>query len=340
MKRAIIDFNFLFEREAAHDLLSEALGFPDYYGRNLDALYDCLNEYSGLIIIKNADFSVDSGYAKFVAKVISSADEANPNLSCAWFKGDIPPKNEYHKNLSRLEFVMTYACTGNCRHCSEAGKDRGFKLDGEAAAKSAVYASAVYDIESVMAFGGEPLIFAKEVAKIMKAAKNSGVRLRQIITNGFFSNDEEEIKKTARLLKRCGVNGVLLSVDSFHQEVIPAGPVKLFAGELISLDIPVKLNPAWLVSKTDRNPYNLKTFEALKDFKAMGIPEASGNIVFKEGAAKENLSEYFGGESEPINPYEQDPNDVKAVCLCPDGTLYGRPALGEEIIEAIAEYKP
>lgn len=25
-----------------HDAISKALGFPDYYGRNLDALWDCL----------------------------------------------------------------------------------------------------------------------------------------------------------------------------------------------------------------------------------------------------------------------------------------------------------
>ena len=30
--------------EDGHNYLKEVLNFPDYYGKNLDALYDCLTE--------------------------------------------------------------------------------------------------------------------------------------------------------------------------------------------------------------------------------------------------------------------------------------------------------
>ena len=38
-----------------HDYLKEALDFPDYYGKNLDALYDCLTEISCEIELINSE---------------------------------------------------------------------------------------------------------------------------------------------------------------------------------------------------------------------------------------------------------------------------------------------
>ena len=45
-------------KSEGHDYLKETLNFPDYYGKNLDALYDCLTEIGVETKIKliNADF--------------------------------------------------------------------------------------------------------------------------------------------------------------------------------------------------------------------------------------------------------------------------------------------
>ena len=42
-------------KEEGHDYLMRALNLPDYYGRNLDALYDCLTEMECDIELVNAD---------------------------------------------------------------------------------------------------------------------------------------------------------------------------------------------------------------------------------------------------------------------------------------------
>ena len=41
-------------KKDGHDYLAKALDFPDYYGKNLDALYDCLCEIEADIEIVNA----------------------------------------------------------------------------------------------------------------------------------------------------------------------------------------------------------------------------------------------------------------------------------------------
>ena len=38
--------NDITNREQLHDALSEALELPEWYGRSLDALYDCLTDLS------------------------------------------------------------------------------------------------------------------------------------------------------------------------------------------------------------------------------------------------------------------------------------------------------
>lgn len=44
MYRCILDGKMIKDREILHEILADLPGFPDWYGRNLDALYDCLTD--------------------------------------------------------------------------------------------------------------------------------------------------------------------------------------------------------------------------------------------------------------------------------------------------------
>lgn len=76
----ILDAAMLRERIPAHDYLKEALALPDYYGRNLDALYDCLTELDETEIrFVNLDAAGDSYFSR-VLDLFQEAREENPRL--------------------------------------------------------------------------------------------------------------------------------------------------------------------------------------------------------------------------------------------------------------------
>ena len=43
-KKYVLDCTKMTDREAAHEYIAKVLGFPEYYGKNLDALFDCLTD--------------------------------------------------------------------------------------------------------------------------------------------------------------------------------------------------------------------------------------------------------------------------------------------------------
>ena len=50
MKQITLDGNILADIAQVHDYIKEMLDFPEYYGKNLDALYDCLGDLEDLEI--------------------------------------------------------------------------------------------------------------------------------------------------------------------------------------------------------------------------------------------------------------------------------------------------
>lgn len=247
--------------------------------------------------------------------------------------------NQYLKNLNKIEFVVTSACTGRCKHCSEGEHlSRGDRIDPSLAADAVRSVAGVYDIKTVMAFGGEPLLHTDAVREIMMAAREMQVPRRQVITNGYFSNDAVKIREVAEMLADCGVNDLLLSVDAFHQETIPIDIVRNFAVELQRCSVPLRLQPAWLVSCTDENEYNKRTREILASLSDLRIIASDGNVVFPEGNALRYLSEYFV-DSVPENPYIDDPCDVKCLSFSANGDVLCGNIYRSHILEIIEEYQ-
>lgn len=72
-------------RAAAHTYLKEQLGLPEYYGRNLDALYDLLTEHAQprTLVLRHADaLEAQLGdYAGALLETLRDAAEGNHQLT-------------------------------------------------------------------------------------------------------------------------------------------------------------------------------------------------------------------------------------------------------------------
>ena len=82
--QVILDGNRMVSREALHEYLREALNLPDYYGRNLDALYDVRTSYPEKLelMVVHADLMLENlgKYGNAFVKTLMDAAETTENL--------------------------------------------------------------------------------------------------------------------------------------------------------------------------------------------------------------------------------------------------------------------
>ena len=234
-------------------------------------------------------------------------------------------------HLNRIEFVVTNACSGRCKHCSNAAQAKPAvgSVDAEAAARTVAQLAERFDIQSAMTFGGEPLLYADAVCKIHSAARRCGIPVRELITNGYFSKDEHKIDEVAQSLHASGVSDILVSVDVFHQEYIPLELVMQFAEALQRYGIPyLRVHPAWVADESAENPHNAETKRLLNLFAEKGIQSTNGNNIYPSGNALIHLAEYFAPPenidlSTPCGslPYTERLDDISCLGINPNGDV-------------------
>lgn len=81
--RIMLDLREIASPEEAHRRLAHALSFPDYYGGNLDALYDVLTAWGRPLVLslrlpRSGDMAA---YGQRMWRVFRDAAAVNPNLT-------------------------------------------------------------------------------------------------------------------------------------------------------------------------------------------------------------------------------------------------------------------
>ncbi len=258
-------------------------------------------------------------------------------------------------NLNRVEYAATHHCSSQCIHCFlPAEKPHGqHHIDAELAVSILRDVGQQHTIESVMTFGGEPLLYPEVVCAIHQEATRLNIPSRQVITNGYWSKDAQKTRAIARSLAQAGVNNIAFSVDAFHQEHVPLEQVKLTASALLDAGISnIAWSPCWLVSEDDDNAYNRTTRSILEELREYPIRVGEGNVMEPDGQARTHLNAYFqkGFEWSHAScqdiPYMGRLDDVRSICVEPNGDIPLCPAflLGnatqQNILEMLEKYDP
>lgn len=82
MRQLILDASYMTDRKTAHKYIARQLSFPEYYGHNLDALYDMLTDipkpttiivnHSGLL-----EAQLGTSYGKLLLEVLKDSAAEN-----------------------------------------------------------------------------------------------------------------------------------------------------------------------------------------------------------------------------------------------------------------------
>lgn len=79
--RVILDAGKMENREDTFAYLKEQFQLPEYFGNNLDALYDCLTELTDTVVVIEHEDQAGAWYKK-VERVLADACRENPGLKC------------------------------------------------------------------------------------------------------------------------------------------------------------------------------------------------------------------------------------------------------------------
>jgi ribonuclease inhibitor len=97
MKTIVLDARDMQDRISAHTYLADRLSLPAYYGRNLDALYDCLTEISeptNLVLYRFPDLAASpDSYLSKITRILKKAAEQNQRLRLLYDAGFLDPES-------------------------------------------------------------------------------------------------------------------------------------------------------------------------------------------------------------------------------------------------------
>lgn len=76
-----IDFSLISTAKELHSALAKELNLPDWYGHNLDALYDCLTELEAPVHLILTNWDPNTDFAAGFESVFTDAMKSNSDFT-------------------------------------------------------------------------------------------------------------------------------------------------------------------------------------------------------------------------------------------------------------------
>jgi len=197
MKRIELDFTEVFTPEQAHVMIAEELDFPFYYGRNLDALYDCLTDLQEdvhLVLVPPSETAALGGWFQKACRVFEDAEAENSHLKIELQEHEKPklavlfPGIGYTCDRSLLYFSGKLAQTAGYEIRVVPYKDFPSGVKGNRSKMEASFYSAMEQTETLLAdvdwaAYGELLFIGKSIGTIVASAyaKQHGLQVRSVL---------------------------------------------------------------------------------------------------------------------------------------------------------------
>lgn len=98
----VIDGEFMATKDLMYAHLNRVFSFPSYFGKNLDALWDSLNESSEPTVVEFTHVNIMrenlGSYGDKLIQLFKQLDQENEYYTVNFYSGDIKPRRENIKH--------------------------------------------------------------------------------------------------------------------------------------------------------------------------------------------------------------------------------------------------
>jgi hypothetical protein len=222
-------------------------------------------------------------------------------------------------DIQGIAAIVTYSCNLSCSHCFFDGRNSKARLSVEILEQALAAESAT--LSWLHFTGGEPLLDPEQLIDLLQTARKVYHGDIGIASNGYWGRDSVRAGELVRRLKDLGVNGISLSVDSFHQPEVPLEAVGAAAEAVAAAGLN---RHSWLVAcvraDDEGNGLNQKTLAMARQLSEIsGLPVAETAVRSIGRGAGKGSAQRRGSDVETATRIPQGLCRDLACCLGENG---------------------